>query len=83
MFPGGKGSRCVGLTTLSPSCADCPLGLSRPVMGLVFFITLVPTSTLLQNLQITAECTVLVITTVSEDPAVISTIQNPESTKLP
>jgi hypothetical protein len=40
MFPRGKGSRCVGLTTLPHSCADCleiwePLGLSRPVMGLL------------------------------------------------
>jgi hypothetical protein len=37
-----KGGRCVGLTTLSPSCADCikiwePQGLSRPVMGLLFY----------------------------------------------
>ena len=24
IFLGGKGSRCVGLTTLPPSCADCP-----------------------------------------------------------
>jgi hypothetical protein len=23
MFSGGKGGRCVGLTTLPPSCADC------------------------------------------------------------
>jgi hypothetical protein len=23
MFPGSKGGRCVGLTTLPPSCADC------------------------------------------------------------
>jgi hypothetical protein len=23
MLPGGKGSRCVGLTTLPPSCAEC------------------------------------------------------------
>jgi len=23
MFPGGKGGRCVGLTTWPPSCADC------------------------------------------------------------
>jgi hypothetical protein len=23
MFPEGKGGRCVGLTTLPPSCADC------------------------------------------------------------
>jgi len=23
MFPGGKGGRCVGLTTLPPTCADC------------------------------------------------------------
>jgi len=40
-----KGGRCVGLTTLPPSCADCPeipgastswspKGLFRPVMGL-------------------------------------------------
>ena len=39
---GGKGGRCVGLTILPPSCADCleiwhPQGLSRPVMGLRFF----------------------------------------------
>jgi len=43
---GGKGSRCTGLTTSPPSCADCPeiwepqppgtLGLSRPVMGLLY-----------------------------------------------
>jgi hypothetical protein len=50
MFPGGKDGRCVRLTTLPPSCADClkilgastswnPQGLSRPVMGLVFFNT--------------------------------------------
>jgi hypothetical protein len=43
-FLGGKGGRCVGLTTLPPSCADflkileastswTPLGLSRPVLG--------------------------------------------------
>jgi len=47
MFLGGKGSWCIGLTTLPPSCADCleilgasaswnPQGLSRPVMGLLF-----------------------------------------------
>jgi hypothetical protein len=46
-FPGGKGGRCVGLTTLPPSCADClknlgastswkPQDLSRPVMGLLY-----------------------------------------------
>jgi len=23
MFPEGKGGRCLGLTTLTPSCADC------------------------------------------------------------
>jgi len=40
---GGGGSRCVGLTTLPPSCADChemwqpnTLGLSRSVMGLLY-----------------------------------------------
>jgi len=38
---GGKGSRCVGLTTLSPSCADCleieerqPAGTLRACPGL-------------------------------------------------
>ena len=38
---GGKGSWCIGLTTLTPSCADCleiwnPHGLPRPVMGLLY-----------------------------------------------
>ena len=50
IFPGGggKGGRCVGLTTLSPLCADCleilgastsysPQILSRPVQGLLYF----------------------------------------------
>jgi hypothetical protein len=43
IFWGGKGGRCVGLTTLPPSCADClknlgastscnSQGLSRPLM---------------------------------------------------
>jgi len=39
MFPGGNGGRCVGLTTLPPSCASTfwnPQGLSRPVMGLFY-----------------------------------------------
>ena len=47
ILPGGKGGRCVGLTTLPPSCADCLeiwepqppgtlWGLSRPVMGLLY-----------------------------------------------
>ena len=40
----GKGGRCVGLTTLPPSCADCleiwePQGLSRPVMELLYLFT--------------------------------------------
>ena len=40
-FLWGKGGRCVGLTTLPPSCADCleiwnPQGLSRSVMGLLY-----------------------------------------------
>jgi hypothetical protein len=46
-LPGGKGGRCVGLTTLPLSCADCllhleastswnPQGLSRHVMGLLY-----------------------------------------------
>jgi len=41
IFPGCKGGRCVGLTTLPPSCADCldiwesqPPGTSRPCPGL-------------------------------------------------
>jgi len=45
-FLDGKGGRCVGLTTLPPSCADCfeiwetPTswnleGLSTPVVGLL------------------------------------------------
>ena len=48
-FLGGKGGQCVGLTTLPPSCADCleiwepqppgTLGLSRPVMGLLYLFT--------------------------------------------
>jgi hypothetical protein len=49
MFPGGKGGRCVGPTTLPLSCADCleiwelptswnPQGLSRPVMGLLYLL---------------------------------------------
>jgi hypothetical protein len=44
---GGKRGRCLGLTTLPPSCADCLeiwelqppgtlRGLSRPVMGLLY-----------------------------------------------
>ena len=47
MFLGGKGGRCVGLTALPPSCADCleilgtstswsPKGLSRPVEGQLY-----------------------------------------------
>ena len=50
-FLGGKGGRCVGLTTLPPSSADCfeiwepqPAGtlqgLSRPVMGLLYLLPL-------------------------------------------
>jgi hypothetical protein len=43
----GKGGRCVGLTTLPPSCANCleiwepqpPGTLSRPVMGLLYLMT--------------------------------------------
>ena len=41
IFPGGKGGRCVGLTTLPPSCAEClkiwesqPLGTLRVCPGL-------------------------------------------------
>jgi hypothetical protein len=58
---GGKGGRCVGLTTLPPSCADCleiwepqpswnPQSYSRPVMGLLYLFTcclvITPTSPL-------------------------------------
>jgi hypothetical protein len=45
MFPGGKGGRCVGLTTLPPSCADC-LNLLEPsepvqaLMGLLYLYLL-------------------------------------------
>ena len=50
---GGKGGRYVGLTTLPPSCADCleiwgastcwnPLGLSSPVMGLLYLFICYP-----------------------------------------
>jgi hypothetical protein len=46
---GSKGGRCLGLTTLLPSYADCleipgasnswnPKGLSRPVMGLLYLL---------------------------------------------
>jgi hypothetical protein len=46
---GEKGGRCVGLTTLPPSCANCleiltastpwnPKGLSRSVMGLLYVL---------------------------------------------
>ena len=49
-FLGSKGGRCLGLTTLTPLCADCleiwkvsnswiPQGLSRPVMGLLYLFT--------------------------------------------
>jgi hypothetical protein len=54
---GGKDGRCIGLTTLPPSCADClevwepqppgtPSGLSRPVMGL---LTKVPCSLFIKS----------------------------------
>jgi hypothetical protein len=49
-FLGFKGGRCLGLTTLPPSCADCfemgawtswnPLGLSRPVKELLYLTAL-------------------------------------------
>jgi hypothetical protein len=34
-FLGSKGGRCLGLTSLSPSCADC-LQIWEPVMGLLY-----------------------------------------------
>ena len=50
-FLGGKGGRCLVLTALPPSCADCleiwepqppgtPQGLSRPVQGVLYLISL-------------------------------------------
>jgi len=46
-FLGGKGSWCIGLTTLPLSCADClefwepqAPGTLRPVMGLLYLFTL-------------------------------------------
>jgi len=44
IYPGGKGGRCVGLTTLPSSCASCHetsgtlnlLELSGPVQGLLY-----------------------------------------------
>jgi hypothetical protein len=57
-FLRGKGGWCVGLTNLPPSCADCleiwgetsswnPLGLSRPVMGLLYqYISIAHTTVL-------------------------------------
>jgi len=52
---GGKGGRCVGLTTLPPSSADCleilgastswkPQGLYRPVLGLFYLSFFYPLS---------------------------------------
>ena len=49
LFPGGKGSRCVGLTTLPPSCVDCVeiwepqppgtlLASNRPVPELLYHL---------------------------------------------
>jgi hypothetical protein len=48
IFWGGKGSRCIWVTTLPPSCADCleiwepqppgTLSLSRPLHGLLYLI---------------------------------------------
>ena len=53
-FLGGKGGRCVGLTTLPPLCASTswnPQSLSRPLTGLLYFtnfnwISQAPTSLL-------------------------------------
>ena len=60
-FVWGKGGRCVGPTSLPPSCADCreiwrtstswnPLGLSRPVMGLLYIYLLPFSSTVVEQL---------------------------------
>jgi len=47
IFPGGKGGRCVGLTTLPPSCADCheiwepqPPGTAHACNGIALTFTL-------------------------------------------
>jgi hypothetical protein len=49
-IPGGKGGRCVRLTTLPPSCAECheiwepkPLGQTGTVTGrlYLFYITII------------------------------------------
>ena len=63
--PGGKGGRCVILTTLPPSCAICLeilepqppgtlQGLSRPVMGLVytFFLFVIVIFNLYSNITL-------------------------------
>ena len=46
MCPGGKGGRCVGLTILPPSCADCleiwepqTPGTLRECLGLLYTFT--------------------------------------------
>ena len=41
-IPGGKGGRCVRVTTLPPSCAEClkrpePSGPHRPVTGIFLY----------------------------------------------
>ena len=49
VFSGGKGGRCIGLTTLPPSCGDCleilapqtlePSGPLRVCIGIAFYYT--------------------------------------------
>ena len=61
---GGKGGRCVGLTTLQPSCFDCleiwrpptsrnPQGLSRPLQALLCHFVYIFLDILLDVLNIT------------------------------
>jgi len=62
VFPGGKGGRCVRLTTyhhpvpLSRNLATLnswnPLGLSRPVMGLLYLTTIIPQGNLTSDREI-------------------------------
>jgi len=60
-FLGGKGGRCVGLTTFPPPCADCleiwePQGLSRPVMGLLCLLPICIFSEI-SSLKMEVSCT--------------------------
>ena len=59
--PGGKGGRCVRVTTLPPSCAEClviwslnraePSRPHRPVIGVAFFFKLQKAENQITNLK--------------------------------